>query len=156
MYIGAQVYTQGRFDGVTRIGNHVWIGPQVYFDARSLIIEDHVGWGPGSKVLGSAHTGLPIEVPIIETDLEIRPVHVQAWADIGTGSIILPGVTIGKGSIVGAGAIVTHNVPTFAIVAGVPGKFLLVAILAGAKPDARIVPFRGEYYELNISRRTRC
>ena len=105
MYIGAQVYTQGRFDGVTRIGNHVWIGPPVYFDARSLIIEDHVGWGPGSKVLGSAHTGLPIEVPIIETDLEIRPVHVQAWADIGTGSIILPGVTIGKGSIVGAGAI---------------------------------------------------
>jgi acetyltransferase-like isoleucine patch superfamily enzyme len=113
-----------RFDGVTRIGNHVWIGPQVYFDARSLIIEDHVGWGPGSKVLGSAHTGLPIEVPIIETDLEIRPLHVQAWADIGTGSIILPGVTIGKGSIVGAGAVVTHNVPTFAIVAGVPGKFL--------------------------------
>jgi acetyltransferase-like isoleucine patch superfamily enzyme len=45
-------------------------------------------------------------------------------ADIGTGSIILPGVTIGKGSIVGAGAVVTHNVPTFAIVAGVPGKFL--------------------------------
>jgi acetyltransferase-like isoleucine patch superfamily enzyme len=74
-------------------------------------------------VLGSAHTGLPIEVPIIETDLEIRPVHVQAWADIGTGSIIMPGVTIGKGSIVGAGAIVTHNVPTFAIVAGVSGKF---------------------------------
>ena len=31
-----------------------------------------------------------------------------------------------------------------------------VAILAGAKPDARIVPFRGEYYELNISRRTLC
>lgn len=57
VFTGAQVYIQGRFDGVTRIGNHVWIGPQVYFDARSLIIEDHVGWGLRSKVLGSAHTG---------------------------------------------------------------------------------------------------
>jgi acetyltransferase-like isoleucine patch superfamily enzyme len=102
----------------------VWIGPQAYFDARDLILEDYVGWGPGAKVLGSAHTGLPIDQPIIETDLEIRPVRVEAWADIGTGAILLPGVTLGKGSIVGAGAVVTQDVPPFAIVAGVPARFL--------------------------------
>jgi acetyltransferase-like isoleucine patch superfamily enzyme len=84
VFIGAQAFIQGRFDGVTKIGNHVWIGPQAYFDARHLILEDYVGWGPGAKVLGSAHTGLPIDRPIIETDLEIRPVRVEAWADIGT------------------------------------------------------------------------
>jgi acetyltransferase-like isoleucine patch superfamily enzyme len=123
VFIGAQAYIQGRFDGVTKIGNHVWIGPQAYFDARHLIIEDHVGWGPGAKALGSSHTGFPIDRPIIETDLEIRPVHVEAWADIGTGSILLPGVTVGKGSIVGAGAVVTRDVPPFAIVAGVPARF---------------------------------
>jgi acetyltransferase-like isoleucine patch superfamily enzyme len=122
--IGAQAYIQGRFDGVTKIGNHVWIGPQAYFDARHLIVEDHVGWGPGAKVLGSSHTGFPIDRPIIETDLEIRPVRVEAWADIGTGSVLLPGVTVGKGSIVGAGAVVTRDVPPFAIVAGVPARFL--------------------------------
>jgi acetyltransferase-like isoleucine patch superfamily enzyme len=124
VFIGAQAYLQGRFDGITKIGNYVWIGPQTYFDARHLIIEDHVGWGPGSKVLGSVHTGLPIDRPIIQTDLEIRSVHVEAWADIGTGSILLPGVTVGRGSIVGAGAVVTRDVPPFAIVAGVPARFL--------------------------------
>lgn len=124
VFIGAQAYIQGRFDGITRIGNHVWIGPQAYLDARNLILEDHVGWGPGAKILGSSHTGLPIDRPIIETDLEIRPVRVEAWADIGTGAVLLPGVTIGKGSIVGAGAVVTRDVPPFSIVAGVPARFL--------------------------------
>jgi acetyltransferase-like isoleucine patch superfamily enzyme len=124
VFIGAQAYIQGRFDGTARIGNHVWIGPQAYFDARHIILEDYVGWGPGAKVLGSAHTGLPIDVPVIQTDLEIRPVHVRAGADIGTGAILLPGVTIGEGSIVGAGAVVTRDVPDYAIFAGVPARLM--------------------------------
>jgi acetyltransferase-like isoleucine patch superfamily enzyme len=124
VFIGAQAYIQGRVDGVTKIGNHVWIGPQAYLDARQLILEDYVGWGPGAKVLGSAHTGVPIDQPIIETDLEILPVHVQAGADIGTSAVLLPGVTVGKGSIVGAGSVITRNVPPFAIVAGVPARFV--------------------------------
>jgi len=124
VFIGAQAFIQGRFDGTTAIGNHVWIGPQAYMDARNLIIEDDVGWGPGAKVLGSAHTALPADVPIIQTDLEIRPVRIGAWADIGTNATILPGVTVGRGAIVGAGAVVTHDVAPFAIVAGVPARFM--------------------------------
>jgi len=124
VFIGSQSYIQGRFDGTCIIGNHVWIGPQSYFDARDLIIEDYVGWGPGAKVLGSTHTGLPIDVPIIQTDLEIKSVKIETGADIGMNAVILPGVTIGRGSIVGAGAVVTKDVPPFAIVAGTPAKFL--------------------------------
>lgn len=124
VFIGSQSYIQGRFDGRCIIGNHVWIGPQSYFDARDLIVEDYVGWGPGAKVLGSAHTGLPIDVPIIQTDLEIKSVKVEVGADIGMNAVILPGVTIGKGSIVGAGAVVTKDVAPYAIVAGVPAQFL--------------------------------
>jgi acetyltransferase-like isoleucine patch superfamily enzyme len=124
VFIGAQAYLQGRFDGTCRIGNHVWIGPQAYFDARDLVLEDYVGWGPGARVLGSAHTGVPIDVPIVQTDLAIKPVRVGAWADIGTNAVILPGVTVGRGAIVGAGAVVTKDVPPFAIVAGVPAAFL--------------------------------
>jgi acetyltransferase-like isoleucine patch superfamily enzyme len=67
---------------------------------------------------------LPIDEPVIRTDLEIRPVKVEAWADIGTGAILLPGVTIGKGSIVGAGAVVTRDVEPFSVVAGVPARFV--------------------------------
>jgi acetyltransferase-like isoleucine patch superfamily enzyme len=123
-FIGAGAYIQGRFDGRCDIGNNVWIGPGAYFDARDLVLGDHVGWGPGARVLGSAHTGVPADVPIIQTDLEIRPVRVQEWADIGTNAVLLPGVTVGKGAIVGAGAVVTRDVPPLAIVAGVPAKFL--------------------------------
>jgi acetyltransferase-like isoleucine patch superfamily enzyme len=63
-------------------------------------------------------------VPIIQTDLEIKPTRIRAWADIGVSAVILPGVTVGKGAIVGAGAVVTRDVDPFAIVAGVPAKFL--------------------------------
>jgi acetyltransferase-like isoleucine patch superfamily enzyme len=124
VFIGAQAFIQGRFDGTTIIGNHVWIGPQAYMDARNLVLEDYVGWGPGAKVLGSAHTGIPAGVPIVHTDLEIEPIRICEWADIGTNSTILPGVTIGKGAIVGAGAVVTHDVSPFAIVSGVPARFM--------------------------------
>jgi acetyltransferase-like isoleucine patch superfamily enzyme len=124
VFIGAGAYIQGRFDGTTRIGNHVWIGPQAYFDARDLVLEDYVGWGPGAKVLGSQHTGIPADVPIIQTDLLIKPVVVKYGADIGTNAVLLPGVTIGEGAIVGAGAVVTGDIEPYAIVAGVPARFL--------------------------------
>ncbi len=124
VFIGAHAYIQGRFDGRCVIGNNVWIGPQSYFDARDLVLEDYVGWGPGAKVLGSEHTGVPAGLPIIQTDLVIKPVRVEAWADIGTNAVLLPGVTVGKGAIVGAGAVVTRDVAPFSIVAGVPARFL--------------------------------
>ncbi len=124
VFVGEQVFLQGRFDGTLVIGDFCWIGPQAYFDARDLVLEEYVGWGPGAKVLGSQHTGIPATVPIIETDLIIRPVRIGAWADIGVNAVILPGVTIGKGAIVGAGAVVTHDVEPFSIVTGVPAKFV--------------------------------
>lgn len=124
VFIGAQAMIQGRFDGTCKIGSHVWIGPQAYFDARDLVLEDYVGWGPGAKVLGSAHTGDPIDVPIISTNLVIKQVVIGYGADIGVNAVILPGVRVGAHAIVGAGAVVTHDVPDYAVVAGVPARVL--------------------------------
>lgn len=124
VFVGAQTMIQGRFDGTCRIGNHVWIGPHAYFDARDLILEDYVGWGPGAKVLGSSHTGIPLDIPIIATELKIERVFVGYGADIGTNATLLPGVSVGAHSIIGAGAVVTSDVPEFAVVAGVPAKIL--------------------------------
>lgn len=124
VFIGPQSQIQGWYRGTCRIGNHVWIGPQSYFDARDLVLEDYVGWGPGAKVLGSEHTGLPVDVPIIQTDLRMKPVRICEWADIGTNAVILPGVTVGRGAIVGAGAVVTHDVAPMTVVAGVPARLI--------------------------------
>ena len=124
VFLGAQTMIQGRFDGTCRIGSHVWIGPQAYFDARNLVLEDYVGWGPGAKVLGSVHTGAPVGEPIITTSLEIKPVVVGFGADIGMNAAILPGMRIGAHAIVGAGAVVTRDVHDYAIVAGVPARFI--------------------------------
>jgi acetyltransferase-like isoleucine patch superfamily enzyme len=122
--IGEQAFIQGRFDGRCVIGDRSWLGPQSYFDARDLVIEESVGWGPGAKVLGSEHTGEPSDAPIIETDLRIAHVRIGAGADIGINAVILPGISVGHGAIVGAGAVVTHDVDAFAVVAGVPARFL--------------------------------
>ncbi|MCI0469388.1 MAG: acyltransferase, partial [Nitrospirae bacterium] len=106
------------------IGDKVWIGPQSYFDARDMVIESHVGWGPGAKALGSKHTGDPVDVPIINTDLAIKPVRVCKNSDIGVNAVIMPGVTVGEGAMVGAGAVVTKDVPAYSVVAGVPAEVI--------------------------------
>jgi acetyltransferase-like isoleucine patch superfamily enzyme len=124
VFIGDGVILQGRHDGHCVIGSHAWLGPQAYFDCRDMELGEYVGWGPGAKVLGSEHTGLPADAPIVTTDLVIRPVRVGKGADIGVNAVLLPGVTVGEGAIVGAGAVVTADVPPYAVAAGVPARVL--------------------------------
>jgi acetyltransferase-like isoleucine patch superfamily enzyme len=124
VFIGEMAFIQGRAEGRCIIGDYGWIGPQSYLDARDLLIGEYVGWGPGARALGSQHTGLPHDIPIIQTDLEIKTTRIGPWADIGVNAVILPGVTVGKGAIVGAGAVVTRDVDDFSVVAGVPATFL--------------------------------
>lgn len=118
--IGDHAVLQGRHDGRFVMGHKVWIGAQCFFDARDLILGDYAGVGPGVRILGSQHTGQPLDVPIVTTDLLIKPVRIEAGADIGVSAVLMPGVTIGTGAIVGAGAVVAHDVPPLAKVAGVP------------------------------------
>jgi acetyltransferase-like isoleucine patch superfamily enzyme len=63
-------------------------------------------------------------VPVLFSPIELGKVVLQDGCDIGTGSIILPGVSVGEGAIVGAGAVVTKDIPAFEIWAGVPAAFL--------------------------------
>jgi acetyltransferase-like isoleucine patch superfamily enzyme len=122
--IGEQAVIQGRHDGRCVIGDKVWIGAQAFLDARDVVLGDHVGWGPGARLLGSTHTGLPLDLPIIATDLLIAPTAVEAEADIGVNAVILPGVTVGRGAIVGAGAVVTRDVPPYAKAVGAPARVI--------------------------------
>jgi acetyltransferase-like isoleucine patch superfamily enzyme len=59
-----------------------------------------------------------------EADWKVVPTVVKKRASIGSGSVILCGVTIGEEAVIGAGAVVTHDVPDHAVVAGVPARLL--------------------------------
>ena len=62
--------------------------------------------------------------PYHRADIHPKPIHIGKRVWIGSGSILLPGVTIGDNSIVGAGSVVTKDVPPDTIVAGNPAKFI--------------------------------
>jgi acetyltransferase-like isoleucine patch superfamily enzyme len=57
-----------------------------------------------------------------ETDWEMVETHIKMCASIGSNATIIGGVTVGIGALIGAGAVVTHDVPDYAIVAGVPAR----------------------------------
>ncbi len=59
-----------------------------------------------------------------EQDWEVVPTRVRRRASIGSGAVILAGITIGEGALVGAGAVVTHDVPDRAVVVGNPARVL--------------------------------
>lgn len=60
--------------------------------------------------------------PQTEADWKVEPTQVKRRASIGSNATILCGITIGEGALVGAGAVVTKDVPPYAIVAGVPAR----------------------------------
>jgi acetyltransferase-like isoleucine patch superfamily enzyme len=62
--------------------------------------------------------------PQSEADWQVVPTRVCRGASIGSGAVILCGVTIGEGAIIGAGAVVTKDVKPFSVVAGVPARLL--------------------------------
>ncbi len=106
----------------TKIGNNVGIGYGVFIEeSRPYLveIEDDVNIGPMTVIVAhdsSFHCINP-EVPIL-----FGRVIIRKKAYIGAKAVILPGVTIGEGAIVAAGAVVTKDVAPGIIVAGVPAK----------------------------------
>lgn len=60
--------------------------------------------------------------PIVHSPIHLIPVIIKDDSDLGTGSLILPGIRVGKGAQVGAGAVVTSDVADYAIVVGVPAR----------------------------------
>lgn len=122
VFIGANTTLQGRIGGSFTVGSFTWIGPHCFLDVRDMRIGKYAGIGPGVKTVGSQHTGIPVNRPIIKTDLLIKTIAIKDEADIGSGTVILPGVTIGKGCIIGANAVVNRSIPDYRVAVGVPAK----------------------------------
>lgn len=125
VYIGHYTILKGYHRGRMVIGSGTWIGQQCFLhSAGDIIIGSNVGIGPGVKIITSFHTEEGILKPILHSQIEFATVVIEDDCDIGLGAIILPGATVGRGAQVGAGAVVTQNVPEYAVVAGVPAKIL--------------------------------
>jgi acetyltransferase-like isoleucine patch superfamily enzyme len=113
------------------IGHNCVIEMYTYLDDQFpelIFLEDHSG--PSRHVIIICHDDAAAKVDQQETassDFESRhgfvaPVRLKKYSGIGAGSILLPGVTIGEGAIVGAGAVVTKSVPPNTLAVGVPAK----------------------------------
>lgn len=90
-----------------------------------LEIGDNVMMGPDVEILTNAHNIDRTDIEMIfQGDQQPRGVHIGNDVWIGMRSIIMPGVTIGQGSVIGAGSVVTKDVPPYCIVAGVPAKVI--------------------------------
>lgn len=62
--------------------------------------------------------------PVMDCELVYKPIIIKDGAHIGIGSIIMPGVTIGKGAVIGAGSVVTRDIPDYCIAVGTPAKVI--------------------------------
>jgi acetyltransferase-like isoleucine patch superfamily enzyme len=123
VYVGHQTILKGYHRNRITIGDGAWIGQQCFLHgAGGITIGRNVGIGPGVKIVTSSHRLDQLERPILKSDLEFAPVVVEDDSDIGTGAILLPGVRVGRGAQVGAGAVVTRDVAERGIVAGVPAR----------------------------------
>jgi acetyltransferase-like isoleucine patch superfamily enzyme len=125
VYIGHNTILKGYYNNNMSIGDHTWIGQNCFIhSAGRITIGKCVGIGPMVKILTSQHKGDNIKIPVLFTELSTKEVVLEDGCDIGIGSIILPGVTVGEGAIVGAGSVVTKDVEPYTIAAGVPARFL--------------------------------
>jgi|tagenome__1003787_1003787.scaffolds.fasta_scaffold20814767_2 acetyltransferase-like isoleucine patch superfamily enzyme len=121
VHLGCYVWFYGpgqlRRDGLV-IGAHTRINRDCCLDARgSLRIGENVSISPEVTILTAYH---PIDDP--EFRVASRPIEIDDYAFVGTRATILAGVRIGRGAVVGAGAVVTRDVPPLAVVAGVPAR----------------------------------
>ncbi|WP_297571021.1 DapH/DapD/GlmU-related protein [uncultured Anaerovibrio sp.] len=103
MVIGKNVYINSNFLGMSRGG---------------ITIEDDVQIAGNVSVLSNNHD--PYERQL----LTCKPVHIKKGAWIGAGATILPGITVGRYAIVGAGSVVTKDVPDYSVAVGNPARVI--------------------------------
>ena len=115
-----------RMRGV-RIGEHVFIGPHVHIDflyPHLVTIDDFVSIGMNSMIFVHSNPTCSMWLKKRLYPRSVAPVHIKKGAWIPPGTMILPGVTVGEHSVIGAGSTVIRNVEPFTMVAGQPARFV--------------------------------
>ncbi len=119
MSVIGRVTTNGKVKNL-RLGNESAIGSDVHLALHDTIeLGHHVVINDGCKLLTASH-----DIDCLAWKQISAPIRIKDYAWIASNVIILPGVTIGTGAVVGAGSVVTRDVPDFHVVAGNPAKFI--------------------------------
>lgn len=117
---GSTIHTRARFyyPANIHIGRDTIIGEGAVLDGRDkLVIGNHVDMASEVMIYNAYH-----DLKSPHFDPIMKPVKIEDYVFIGPRATILPGVTLGKGAVVAAGAVVTKDVPPLTIVGGVPAE----------------------------------
>lgn len=117
-------------DGVTiwfpegvRIGRHVTVNEGVFLDGfGGLSIGDHCRIAHGCSFISEDHVFDDRDMPIWKQGKRSSPITLEEDVWCGCGVKVMRGVTIGRGSVIAAGAVVTRDIPPFSIAMGVPAR----------------------------------
>ena len=127
---GCTIGAESRIGTFVEIQKNAIVGARCKISSHTFIcegvqIEDEVFVGHGVMFINDRypHSTLDGELQT-DADWRVIPTVVKRGASIGSGSVIMCGVTIGAHALIGAGAVVTHDVPDHAVVAGVPARVL--------------------------------
>lgn len=117
---------RGNGEPTLTIGDGTYIGRFVHINAwREVIIEKDVLIADRVFISDADHKFEDLEIPISRQGDEYKgSVIIKSGSWLGIGAVILPGVTIGLNSVVGANSVVTKDVPDYTIVAGIPARII--------------------------------
>jgi acetyltransferase-like isoleucine patch superfamily enzyme len=108
-----------------KLGSNIFIGRDVFLNAYDTIeIGDHAVIAAGCKLITGNHGYSEIGVPIGLQPIKLSPITLGKDIWLGYNVIILPGVELGDGCIVAAGAVVTKSFEEYSILGGVPAKLI--------------------------------
>ena len=102
-------------DGNTKIGNNVSIQSNVYIPTNT-IIEDNIFIGPCAVLTNDKYP--------IRKKYDLKGPILRHGASVGANSTLLPGIEVGEGAMIAAGAIVTKDIPPWKLAIGVPAKIV--------------------------------
>jgi acetyltransferase-like isoleucine patch superfamily enzyme len=106
------------------IGNNVGISGSTINAMQKITIGDNVMIGSGCLISDNDSHSLDYRYRDVASKVKAKPINICSNVFIGARSIILKGVTIGEGAVIGAGSVVTHDVPSYTIYAGNPARFV--------------------------------
>jgi acetyltransferase-like isoleucine patch superfamily enzyme len=125
---GCSIGDETRIGTFVEIQKHATIGARCKVSSHTFIcegvtVEDDVFIGHGVMFINDRYPRATAGGrPQTEADWAVVPTLVKRGASIGSGAVILCGMTIGEGAMVGAGAVVTHDVPDHGLVYGIPAR----------------------------------